>query len=146
MGDFKVTKDWDSSEDKTESDTQKRTAVDRIKEKVNQYIEKRKQERAYKKTPEYMKKQIDRINQLAELEIARSKLESAKTKIAKSRSARFNAQANWGIFSNTGILAKEPSFSGMDSLFGFSGTPQKSRRSSSQTSMPTRGFDELFGI
>jgi len=136
---LKITKDWDSSDDSAgktitkdwdSSDIKKRTAADRIREKVAKYVEKQKQERAYRKTPEYMSKKIDKMNQEAQLLKAQEKIARSKSKIAQARAARI--KTNLGAFGSfgTGLETsarrvgkkvtplRQSNYSGFDSMFG----------------------------
>jgi hypothetical protein len=174
---LKITKDWDSSDEKItkvsdSSDIKKRTAVDRIREKVAKYVEKQKQEHAYRKTPEYLSKKIDKMNQEAQLLKAQEKIAKSKSRIAQARAARI--KTNLGSFGSFGTgletsarrvgkkmkPTQQSSYSAFDSMFGgvndsihaqpmdWSGMDSMLGHGggSSYTKKSRSGFDDLFGI
>jgi hypothetical protein len=160
---LKITKDFDSAdiEDKVEhpSIPKKATAADRIRNYASKFIEKQRKAAAYRKSPEYIQKQIDKYNLHASKAKAIARLEKAKTDITLARSKRQkemfkSLEGGFGggsVFSGMdsmfgiGTLDKKLNsapMTGMNELFGFGGSSKKS----SHSTVPTRGLDELFGV
>lgn len=144
---IKITEDFNSAD--IESSLKKSTATDRIREKINKFIEKQKQEKAFRKTPEFRQKQIDRLNQIAELELAKAKVARAKASIATANTIRRKAQFEGfnNIFGSNSLLGgsvlnQKDSFVGMNELVGFG----SSMKTSKVNKVPKSGFDELFGV